>query len=459
MSKTTTNGFKIWEIVISISGVLFLYLGKRLIYYEPLGALLYMVIVLLMVSPFIKFVEQKFNIRLAVVISLALVIILFGIVVVEGSGISIKSIYNRKVKRNLSNDLSDNNRTDNFKFDIKVLEAITDKVNLRTIENASPTIKTPEQRKPNVQATEKGKLNVETSKIDKPKVEASEEVEPEEENETELQEINEPKVEEVYSSGWVAGGSLVSQDGQDGNNKINGGMRSNSSSTTTKDLRFNSTDNSARNSVGACPAINFNNRVCEPTAGAFSLIIDNGFFPVVVGSKGVIQGEDDESSVIQIEITVLDETEEVEGITTRVVEEREFEDGQLVEVSRNFYAQALGGTVCKFGVDVQAFEDGITVSTEGSWRAGENGNEPRIVMPATPEVGMVFSKEVVHGLVEDQAEVVALGEIIEVPAGSFGDTLTIDDCDRFEGRRAGGQKIYVRGIGLAIDDKAELVSF
>ena len=37
-------------------------------------------------------------------------------------------------------------------------------------------------------------------------------------------------------------------------------------------------------------------------------------------------------------ITVLDETKDVYGVTTRVVEEREWKNGELYEVSRNFYA-------------------------------------------------------------------------------------------------------------------------
>ena len=36
--------------------------------------------------------------------------------------------------------------------------------------------------------------------------------------------------------------------------------------------------------------------------------------------------------------TVLNETEMVDGIETRVIEEREFDDGELIEVSRNFVA-------------------------------------------------------------------------------------------------------------------------
>ncbi len=209
---------------------------------------------------------------------------------------------------------------------------------------------------------------------------------------------------------------------------------------------------------GGCPETNTSIAVCDPETGVFSLTIDNGFFPLVVGDELVLEGEDDEGTFIEIIITVLDETEVVAGVTTRVVEEAEFEDGEMVEVSRNFFAQAQDGTVCYFGEDVDDFEDGMIVGHEGAWRAGEDGNLPGIIMPGNPQVGMVFSQEVAPGIAEDQAEILLFGETIDVPAGEFSDTLTTLDCNPQENGST-DEKVYIRGIGLAIDEDAELVSF
>lgn len=57
--------------------------------------------------------------------------------------------------------------------------------------------------------------------------------------------------------------------------------------------------------------------------------------------------------------------------------EQEWADGVLIEVSHNFYAQAVDGTVCYFGEDVDIFEGG-TVSHDGAWRADAAGNRPGI---------------------------------------------------------------------------------
>lgn len=187
-------------------------------------------------------------------------------------------------------------------------------------------------------------------------------------------------------------------------------------------------DNGDGNGVnGACPETNLDIAVCDPGAGPFSLVIDNDFLPLEVGSESVLEGVDDEGVMIRLEISVLDETEEVAGVTTRVVVETEFEDGEVV-------------------------------SNEGAWRAGEDGNLPGIFMPADPQVGDVYQQEAAPGVAEDQQEVIALGEPIEVPAGAFEDTLTAEDCNPLE-EGATDEKVFVRGIGLAIDEDAELVSF
>ena len=85
---------------------------------------------------------------------------------------------------------------------------------------------------------------------------------------------------------------------------------------------------------GACPEVNTGIEVCDPeTGGPFSVVIDNGFFPVIVGSETVLEGIDDEGTLVRVETTVPDEIEVVAGVTTQVLVETEFEDDELVEVT------------------------------------------------------------------------------------------------------------------------------
>lgn len=196
--------------------------------------------------------------------------------------------------------------------------------------------------------------------------------------------------------------------------------------------------------------------VCAPSAGPFTLAIDNEFFPLPLGHFLLLEGEED-GAELQVLITVLDETETVAGVVTRVVEERETEDGELVEVSRNFFAQAPDGTVCYFGEDVDIYEDGAIVSHDGAWRADGVTNLPGIMMPADPKLGDRFMQEFAPGVAEDRGWIVGVGERTKVPAGTFTDTLSITEDSPLDAGIS-SEKVYAAGIGLIVDEPVELVS-
>ena len=197
--------------------------------------------------------------------------------------------------------------------------------------------------------------------------------------------------------------------------------------------------------------------VCAPDAGPFSLTIDNEWFPLVVGEEKVLEGEEEKGTMVRVEIVVLDETEEVAGVTTQVVRETHYEDGEVVEVSRNFFVQAPDGTVCYYGEDVDNYEEGEIVNHEGSWHAGEGENLPGIIMPADPEVGMRFAQESAPGIAEDMSQIMAFGEAVCVPAGDFNDTMRTKDWNPLV-EDDEDIKYYARGVGLIVDAEAELIS-
>ena len=206
-----------------------------------------------------------------------------------------------------------------------------------------------------------------------------------------------------------------------------------------------------------CPEPTLDISVCDPSTVMFSVVVDHDFFPLAVGTELVLEGEED-GETIRVEISVPGDTELVAGIETVVMIETEYEDGELVEVSRNFFAQAADGTVCYFGEDVDDYDNGNIVSHGGAWRAGENGYLPGIMMPAVPQVGDAYYQEYAPGVAEDMGEIVAFGEAIDVPAGQFADTMTVEDCNPLEDAET-DEKVYVRGIGLAIDEVMALISY
>ena len=65
------------------------------------------------------------------------------------------------------------------------------------------------------------------------------------------------------------------------------------------------------------------------------------------------------SGIDTLTITVLPDTQEVDGITTGILEERETKNGTLAEISRNFFAtDRKTGDVYYFGEDVDNYKDG-----------------------------------------------------------------------------------------------------
>jgi hypothetical protein len=191
------------------------------------------------------------------------------------------------------------------------------------------------------------------------------------------------------------------------------------------------------------PIVPLDLAVCSPE-GEFTLESTNPYFPIEVGKRWTLEGGDE-----RVQITVLDETEVVAGVITRVVEEREWQDGKQKEVSRNFFAQASDGTVCYFGEEVDP--------EEGVWRADSPGSRPGIIMPGDPKLGMRFQMEVAPGLATDEGVVIEVGKTIKVPAGTFTETIVVLEVNPLEGEEE--PKVFAPGVGLLVDEDLELVSY
>lgn len=185
------------------------------------------------------------------------------------------------------------------------------------------------------------------------------------------------------------------------------------------------------------------------------LEITDPYLPFTPGQIAILQSQGSRSE--KVAITVLEETVDVAGVTTRVVEEREWVNDELVEVSRNFVAQAADGSVCYFGEEVDDYRNGEVVGHAGAWLAGENGTQPGILMPGDPQVGIFHRQEMAPGVAEDGAVIVAMGKPYTTPGGTFDDTVETEDVDPLSG--AVDPKRYAAGVGLIVDETLELTSF
>jgi hypothetical protein len=184
----------------------------------------------------------------------------------------------------------------------------------------------------------------------------------------------------------------------------------------------------------------------------FSAEVDNPLVPLTAVRTTVFEGTEDQAQV-RAESRVLEKTGRVSGVPVTVVDVREFEDGELVEHTRDYYALDQEGVVRYMGEAVEDIEDGKVVGHEGQWLAGQEGAKPGIFMPADPRVGDQFDQERAPGVAEDRSEVVAVGLNVTTPAGRFDDCIKTKDFAPLDKNTE--SKYYCAGVGLVREQSPE----
>jgi hypothetical protein len=178
----------------------------------------------------------------------------------------------------------------------------------------------------------------------------------------------------------------------------------------------------------------------------------NPYFILEPGHYLVLEGDN-----TQVTITVLGETKMVDGVETRVVEEREIKNGKLAEVSRNFFAiSKRTNDVFYFGEDVDFYKDDQVTNHEGAWLAGLQGAKFGMIMPGQLVLNAAYYQELAPNISMDRARVVSTSETVETPAGEFTNCLKLEETtplkpDSIE------FKYYAPGIGMVRDGNLKLI--
>jgi len=178
----------------------------------------------------------------------------------------------------------------------------------------------------------------------------------------------------------------------------------------------------------------------------------NPYFVLEPGFQLVLEGDD-----TKIQITVLNETKTIDGVNTRVVEEREWKEGKLHEVAKNYFAICeQTKDVFYFGEDVDYYENGKVVKHDGSWLAGKNGSKAGLMMPGTPKLKMKYYQEIAPGVAMDRAEIESLTETCKTPAGTFSGCMKVKEGSALNLLET-EYKYHAPGIGLVRDADVRLV--
>ncbi len=148
-------------------------------------------------------------------------------------------------------------------------------------------------------------------------------------------------------------------------------------------------------------------------------------------------------------MTVRRKTRMVDGVETRVIEEKEEKDGQPTKVVWKYYAidKTTTALYC-FGVHVQSYQNGQLASHRG-WRSGDHGALFRLAMFAAPKAGDTL----VRGHAKRVYEVIGTDVKVVTPAGTF------TNCLRTEAKGAAESKakVFAPGVGLVKDGQFTLV--
>ena len=178
----------------------------------------------------------------------------------------------------------------------------------------------------------------------------------------------------------------------------------------------------------------------------------NPYFVLEPGYTLVLEGEG-----AQLTITVLNETKKVDGVVTRVVEERETKGGKLTEVARNYFAiSKRTNDVFYFGEDVDMYKDGKVVNHDGSWLSGVNGSKFGLMMPGRALIQSRYYQEVAPNIAMDRATIVSVTETVKTPAGVFANCLRVEETSPLS-RFTTEYKYYAPGIGMVSDGTMKLV--
>lgn len=187
----------------------------------------------------------------------------------------------------------------------------------------------------------------------------------------------------------------------------------------------------------------------------------NPYAPFEEGGVKVYRGRSEDGP-----LTVVDEFSSEtrtfsfggQEVECHLLREVEFAAGELVEISRNWFAESDDGTVWYFGETVDDYEDGEVVGHEGSWLVGgptrpddppetATAETPAVFMPSDPQVGDQWKPEDLFPLVDETVTALDDDARVKTPALATQEALLVEETSELPGSEP-ELKWYVAGVGF-----------
>lgn len=177
----------------------------------------------------------------------------------------------------------------------------------------------------------------------------------------------------------------------------------------------------------------------------FQMVVDNPYHPLVPGTTySYVERSGGSASTNTIAVTSDSRT--ILGVSCIAVRDQVARKGVVREETLSWFAQDRQGNVWLFGEIVKEFNARGRLIVEETWEAGVGDAQPGIAMKAKPVVGDSYRQTYVAGAAEDMARIVAVGDTVSVPYGSFERCVKTRDWSLLE--PGTDTKWYAPGVGL-----------
>ena len=197
----------------------------------------------------------------------------------------------------------------------------------------------------------------------------------------------------------------------------------------------------------------------QPAQPTFShpRTIDNRYLPITSHRSCEFRGRDRDGTRMRDVLTVLAGSKRFQiggqAVDAVVVRDNAYEDGELVESTRDYFAQADDGTVHYLGERVDNIRDGKVVDHRGSWLYGRDTEVLGVAMPADPKLDTRYRLEDVPGITTESDRVEETGARAKVAGRLRTDVIRTSEFIQPEGEVE--YKLYAPGVGTIVEYEPE----